>query len=426
MTLGQEAAGGLSRYRNFLGRPGVLRLQGSALLARLPGGMNALVLVLVIQQRSSLAAAGAAAAAYTAGTALIGPLRGRAADRRGAGQVLVVSGTAQAACMLGLFGAVVTSAPVVVEIALAGVIGAVLPPVNPVMRTIWSRTLDGAARRIAFSIESVMIDVIFIVGPALVAVVTALSGARWCLILTAVLTGCGCLALAAAPESRGWPGTTEERHWLGAWRDRRLRRLLPIGFFATGSISAIELAIVAFSRVHGHPALSGYLIASLSVGSIVGGLAFGALNFRAGPLRQLAVTAAALGMGYAVGSLAGSVVVLGVMLACTGLFLAPTITLEYTAVDDVADPGAKTESFALLNAMGQAGSATGSVLAGFAGQHGHGQGGFLVAAAMALAAGCLSLAVGIWTPRSAARGKPMPGAHPVVAGQPESGKEKGS
>jgi MFS family permease len=421
MTLSHEAASGIGRYQDFLGRPGVLRLQGSALLARLPGGMNALVLVLVVQQRSSLAAAGAAAAAYTAGTALIGPLRGRAADRRGAGQALVVAGTAQAACMLGLFAAVVTSAPVVVDIVLAGIIGAALPPVNPVMRTIWSRTLDGAARRIAFSVESVMIDVIFIIGPAIVALVTALSGARWCLILTAVLTVCGCLALAAAPESRGWPGTTEERHWLGAWRDGRLRRLLPVGFFVTGSISAIELAIVAFSRAHGHPAMSGYLIALLSVGSIVGGLTFGVLNLRARPLSQLAVTAAALGVGYAVGSLAGSAVVLGVTLACTGLFLAPTITLEYTAVDEVADPGAKTESFALLNAMGQAGSATGSVLVGFAGQHGHGQGGFLIAAAMALTAGSLCLAVGIGASR-AARGKP----DPMVARQPESGEEKRS
>jgi MFS family permease len=184
----------------------------------------------------------------------------------------------------------------------------------------------------------------------------------------------------------------------------------------TGSISAIELAIVAFSRAHGHPAMSGYLIALLSVGSIVGGLAFGALNLRASTLRQLAVTATALGAGYAAGSLAGSAVVLGVTLVCTGLFLAPAITLEYTAVDEVADPGIKTESFALLNAMGQAGAATGSVLVGFAGQHGHGQGGFLVAAAMALAAGSFAIAVAIG----------VPGADPMVARQPESGEEKRS
>jgi len=394
MTAGPEAGSVLRRYRSFLGHPGLLRLQASALLARISGGMNALVLVLVIQQRSTLAAAGAAAAAYTAGIALAGPARGRAADRRGAAQVLAVTGIAQAACMLGLLGAVVASAPVPLEIVLAGLIGAVLPPVNPVMRTIWSRTLDGALRRMAFSVESVLLDVTFIVGPVLVAVVTVLSGARWCLLLTALLTGCGCLALAAAPESRGWPGTAGRRHWLGAWRDGRLRRLLPVGFLFTGAISAIELAIVAFSRARGHPAMSGYLIALLSAGSIVGGLAFGALNVRGRPLRQFAVASAALGAGFAAGSLAGSAVVLGVTLACAGLFLAPAITLEYTAADQVADPAVLTESFALLNAMGQAGSATGSVLVGLAGQHGHGRGGFLVAAAMALGAGGLALTAG--------------------------------
>jgi hypothetical protein len=132
-----------------------------------------------------------------------------------------------------------------------------LPPVNPIMRTIWRRKFEGAARRTAFSIESVLLDLTYVIGPALVAVVAAASSARWCLVLTALMSVSGCVLLAAAPECGNWRASSGERHWLGAWRVAALRRLLPLGFFITGSITAIELALVAFACAHGHPAASG-------------------------------------------------------------------------------------------------------------------------------------------------------------------------
>jgi MFS family permease len=386
-------AGGLARYGSFLGRADVLRLIVSSILARLPGGMVQLAVVLAIQHRSSLAAAGTAAAALAVASAVAGPFRGRAADRVGARRVLLTSGIAQGAGLLGLTAAITASAPVAIDILLSAVIGLSTPPVNPVMRTIWSRKFSGATRRTAFSLESVLLDLTYIVGPAIVAITATAASPAWVLVLTGLMCVCGCLMLAMSPESRDWPvASSAPRHWLGAWRSASLRRLLPLGFFITGSITVIELALVAFARSHGQPSSSGYLIALFSVGSMAGGLCYGTLNLRARALRQLAVVTAFLGVGYLLSALASSVVVLGVIITITGLFLAPSITLEYAAVDEVVDPGAATESFALLNSAGQGGSAVGAVLAGFAGQHVgeqavFGTGAVMVVIAAVLAAG---------------------------------------
>lgn len=391
---GGGITGGLARYGSFLGRRDVLRLVISSVLARLPGGMVQLAVVLVIQHRSSLAAAGAAAAVLAVGTAVIGPFRGRTTDRLGARRVLLTSGIAQGAGLLGLLIAVTASAPVVIDVLLAGVIGVSTPPVNPVMRTIWSRKFSGATRRTAFSLESVLLDLTYIAGPALVAVVAAAGSALWTLVLTGLMCVCGCLLLAAAPESRDWQASSSgPRHWLGAWRSASLRRLLPLGFFVTGSITVIELALVAFARSHGEPSASGYLIALFSVGSMAGGLVYGAMTLRSGVLRQLAVVAACLGAGYILSALASSVVVLAVTIAITGLFLAPSITLEYSAVDEVVDPATATESFALLNASGQGGSAAGAVLAGFFGEHLGAHSVFGAGAAMILIAALLAAVI---------------------------------
>jgi MFS family permease len=390
----RRIAGGLARYGNFLGRADVLRLVISSMVARLPGGMVQLAVVLAIQDRSSLSAAGMAAAAVAVGSAVAGPFRGRTADRLGARRVLLTSGIAQGAGLLGLLAAITVSAPVAIDILLCAGIGVSVPPVNPVMRTIWSRKFSGATRRTAFSLESVLLDLTYIVGPAIVAIVAVAASASWLLVLTGLMCVCGCLMLAVSPESRDWPATSSRpQHWLGALRSAPLRRLLPLGFIITGSITVIELALVAFARSHGQPSSSGYLIALLSVGSMAGGLCHGALNLRTSVLRQLAVVTACLGVGYALSALAGSLVVLGVIITITGLFLAPSITLEYSAVDEVVDPGTATESFALLNSSGQGGSAAGAVLAGYVGQHLGEQAVFGAGSAMIVIAALLAIAV---------------------------------
>ena len=80
----------LTRYGEILRAPQVGPLVASALLARLPIGINALALVLYLsEQTGSFAIAGAVAGSLAAGSGAGAPFAGRLVDRLGPRRVLV-------------------------------------------------------------------------------------------------------------------------------------------------------------------------------------------------------------------------------------------------------------------------------------------------------------------------------------------------
>src|SRR3954454_9038366 len=83
----------VTAYRHVLARPGVLRLLGFAVLARVPKAASTVVITLyvVLGMDRGYAAAGLVGAAATIGTAGGGPWRGRAVDRFGLRRALLPS-----------------------------------------------------------------------------------------------------------------------------------------------------------------------------------------------------------------------------------------------------------------------------------------------------------------------------------------------
>jgi hypothetical protein len=73
----------LSKYRSVLSLPGAARLYSTALVARLPQGMAALAVLLLVRDAThSYAAAGLAVGASAFATAGCAPLLGRQVGRR--------------------------------------------------------------------------------------------------------------------------------------------------------------------------------------------------------------------------------------------------------------------------------------------------------------------------------------------------------
>jgi MFS family permease len=156
--------------------------------------------------------------------------------------------------------------------------------------------------------------------------------------------------------------------------------LLAVGFVFTGAITATELAAVRASHDEGAPAAAGWLIAALSLGSIIGGLAYGARRPPGGDRRHIAVCLALWITGHLLCALAPSLALIGVLLAVAGIGLAPAITAQYALIAALTPDRARTEGFAWLNAAGQAGAATAAALTGLLA----GPGPFLLSAALAL------------------------------------------
>ncbi|GII88972.1 MFS transporter [Sphaerisporangium siamense] len=386
----------MARYLRLAATPGAVPMTVAALVGRLPSGMAGLLLVTgFVQSNGSYAQAGIAAACYAVGVGVSGPLRGRAVDRRGARGVLLVAGAGQALAFLALLAALAAETPAVVPLVLSFVVGALLPPIGPVMRTMWSRSLtDQGLRSAAFALESVIVDAVFIVGPSIVALLLAVSNSGVAIGVTAAFTAVGCFALAGAPAIGALrPVEGAARDWRGPLRVAGVRWMLPVGLLATGSITGVEVALLATADAQGHADLGGLLIAAFSVGSVFGGFAYGAVKLRGTSAGHLGVFLAVLAAGYAVALAVTNLWLLAVVFAVAGVALAPMMTAQYTAMEEVAPEDAMTESFAWLNALGQGGGALAATAAGALAADGRPGGGFLVAAAMAVAAALLTLAL---------------------------------
>jgi MFS family permease len=107
-------------------------------------------------------------------------LLGRLVDRVGQTRVLVGCAVASALS----FGALAAAGGFASPVALAGLAalaGASIPPVGACMRALWSGLLgQGGQLQAAFAVESTVQELIFVIGPPLVAVLAAvLSPALW-------------------------------------------------------------------------------------------------------------------------------------------------------------------------------------------------------------------------------------------------------
>ncbi|MEJ7691095.1 MAG: MFS transporter [Nocardioidaceae bacterium] len=159
-------------YRDVLRRPGAMTFSAAGLVARLPISMVTLAIVLLVEDRSgSYGLAGSVSAAYMVATAVSAPVVARTIDRWGQRRVLVPCFAAFAASLGGMVLAVERDWPVPLPHLLAALAGVSYPPIGACVRSRWTHLLgQGPALHTAFSVEAVVDETIFIVGPVLVTV----------------------------------------------------------------------------------------------------------------------------------------------------------------------------------------------------------------------------------------------------------------
>ena len=380
----------MTRYRNLLTAPGVPRIVAAGTVTRLPMSMLSLAVpLLVVGQTGSYVSAGLVVACFTIAAGVCAPIRGRAVDRVGASLILFITGWGQACGLVGMVLFARSTSNVAWVAAAAVLAGTFVPPVSPIMRVLWTRQVRPELRDVAFAFESITIDILYITGPMLVAFLIAVAPVETALVAAAACSALGATFLALAPGTRGWQPSPRSPHWLGPLRSSSVQRLLPISFLIPGSLTAVELGIIAFSSAHGAKALSGVLIAAMSVGSIAGGIYWGSRSQPGTPRRQMTLLLLAMAGGMALLTVSRNVLLLGLLLVVVGLALAPSITVEYSLMAEVAPPDEITESFSWMNALGQAGAAAAVALAGLVVTRMHDTGGFALAAILAGAAALL-------------------------------------
>ncbi len=352
--------------------PGVPRLVVSVLIGRLPIGIFSLAIVLLVRQETgSFAQAGAASAAWALGAGVVAPLQGRLVDRFGQPAVLIPS----ALLIAGAVAAVVVGARAGASIWLLALFawlgGAALPPLGACMRSIWASTFtgDASSRSTAYTFESMLAELFYIVGPAITTLLIAISSPSAALLVAIGLSALGTVAFATGPLARSWRGEHAQRSRAGALAAPGMRTLT-LAIVPTGiAFGALEVAMPAFAVAQGRSAgLAGIFLSAMAVGSLLGGLCYGARRWT-GPIAARFLGLQALfTLGLLPLLLATSTWSMAVLMLIAGLALAPSAAAGYLVVDHVAPPGTVTEATTWVMTANVAGGALGAALGGIVAQ----------------------------------------------------------
>jgi MFS family permease len=355
------------RYRDFLRLPDVATMLAVALVTRMPIGTLSLSMLLHVRARAgSFAVAGAAVGAFMASAAVVAPVIGRVVDRRGPRSILIVTGIVFSLMLAVLLAAEPLELSNAAMIATAAVAGVFSPPITVLTRTMWRYRFDDASERTtAYSLDAVLIELAFTLGPMLVALLlafattTAAFAMSWCFCAAAVPV------FLASPALKYWRHEPDaERHLLGPLTEPRLLIVYASTFLFTFSLGLLEVGYPGFATALGIPALSGILLGINSLGSAIGGLTYGAvhLNFAVDRLapRLLALIVVPVGLQ----ALTGSPWILSALAFIAGLLIAPVFTVFSTLITTNAPSRYATEAFTWSSTCIISGVGVGNALGG--------------------------------------------------------------
>ncbi|MBY8873977.1 MFS transporter [Micromonospora sp. PLK6-60] len=396
---------GLRQYAGVWRIPGAPLLLIFGIVGRLGIGMTPLALLLVVQQvtgRYSLAAV--AGGIYALSGAALSPVAGRIADRTGPTPVLLTTAVAHPLALVGLLWASRAEAGSLALIYLAaGVAGATYPPLTAAIRGAWN-DLTGPAtgryqlRNTALAAETSLFEIVFVLGPLLVAGFVLVADAAAALVGSAVVTLVGTVAVALGRVMRGWRPHPREQHTRG---------LGPLGLggfpallicvaglgIAFGAAGVIVPAFAAGQPTDDPESLAGLLLAVWGVGSAIGGFWFGVRRPAPNMTRQFAWLLAAVATSLALFALMPGPVALGVALTVGGATIAPALTLENTLVGRITPASMLNEAYTWVVTTSIGASAAGGAVAGLIVDHAGGVPWAFVFAGGAVAVGAVVAAL---------------------------------
>lgn len=344
----------IARYRRVLSYRRARQVLALGFLLRLPMFSTSVLLMLHVTGRlgRSWTEAGVLAAVATIAIAVSGPWRGKLLDTYGLRRVLVPS-----VLITGSAWAVAPFVGYWPLLVLAGTAGLFVVPIVSVARQGVMAAVPSEERRTALSVDSVGVELAYMSGPALALWISTHVGTAWTLfgVQMFAVAGSAVLWWLNPPLHEASTATESERVPRSAWFRGRFIILCFAATATTVVLIGTEVAVISALKDWGDEGQLGLVFAAWGLGSILGGLTYGALARGFSPFPMLAALAL-VSLPMALATSAVAVAALGLV---AGLLCAPTITATVEAVSRVVPVRARGE------AMGWHGSAmtTGSALA---------------------------------------------------------------
>ncbi|KIH98893.1 hypothetical protein LP52_10715 [Streptomonospora alba] len=383
----------LQPYLALLRKPHVFAALATNIAGRLPNGMAVLALTLLFRHEGvDFGVVGMLIAVYGVGTAVGGPVLGRIVDFYGQPLVLVTSGAASAGAFMAL--ALAPGAPLAATLPLTAVAGALTPPLESCLRSVWPTLVTGdKERETAYSLDAALQELIFVAAPLLVSAVVALFLPMHAVVATALITVVGAAVFAALRPVRRWQPVPRKANWLGPLMEPQVRRVLVCFVFVGAALGALAVGAVAYSEETAGRDVSGILLSANGFGALVGGLTYGTVRVPLPPARRFRVLLAGMALCYLPLLLLPGLALMTALAALSGLFLAPALACTFLLLGRLAPQGTTTEAFSWLISVFMCGSALGTAIAGVAADAAGALGVFAVTGAVTVAAALLSLRV---------------------------------
>lgn len=340
-----------------------------SLLARLPIGMGGLALLLLVQpNEESYASAGFVTSAYIAGLAGAAPVLGRLIDRVGPGSVLAACAVLYPIALTGVVVAANQAVPLAWTVALAACAGASFPPVTVCQRALLRQRFErDELLLVALSLDSVLIELVFILGPLLVALLVAWASPSAAVLAAAAFGFAGSLLFLRTRALARWVRVAHSAgSMLGPLAEHGFPALLAVGCAYAVVFGLVEIGLAAFAAEAGRPALAGLLLGIMSLGSTAGGLAYGSRYWHMPLAVQSAIWLALLCATLAPLAVLTRPWAFAVACAGAGVAMSPPLIIQSTLVAKIVSARHATEGFtwsmtALLCGIG-AGLALGGLL----------------------------------------------------------------
>jgi MFS family permease len=375
------------------------------MIARIPHSAAGVLLTLhiVLTLGQGYAAAGAAAAVMTIGIAVGAPWRGRRVDTVGLRKALIPSVVSEA-----VIWSIVPHVSYEALLPLVFIGGLLTLPIFSVVRQSLGVLAPGEQRRTAFALDAIATELVFMIGPAVGAVVATSGQSVLGLTVVGVATSVSGLFLmwfnpptrsaspdagleaqelecaeaavvAAAPahlqeaaaELAPLAAAAEERRRRGSglrhrvfhnfsWFTAAVAAVFAVGAGAGMVLSGTDVGIVAALQTGGHQAEIGIVFLFWCAASVVGGVLYGAMHRAVSPiLLLLGMSALTVPMAFAT-----DVWTLSLLALLPGLLCAPVLSAASEKVAELVDESRRGEAMGWYGSSLTGGVALGAPLAG--------------------------------------------------------------
>ncbi|GAB6260310.1 MFS transporter [Photobacterium sp. R1] len=353
-------------YQSLFSTPGTLAFTLPGLIARMPTSMAGIGIITMLSQLSgSYWLAGAVAATFTLTMAIVAPQISRAVDRYGQRKILPYAAGLSVIAMILLLVCIRYEGPIWSYFLFAALAG-FMPSMPAMIRARWTAIYKGDERlHTAYSFESVMDEVCFIIGPPLAVGLCVSVAPEAGPFTAAVLLGIGVTLFVRQTQTEPPVQVmTDDR------RDSALKplpmKMLMLTLLALGTIvGTVDVISVAFAEQQGEPVAASYVLSAYAAGSCLSGLLFGTLKLQLELRKQLLLAALATALTTLPLMLVTGTTTLAMSVFIAGVFFAPTMIITMGLVERIVPENQLTEGFTwMITGLG-IGIAAGAAVVGW-------------------------------------------------------------